>query len=633
MVFGGLFLLVGYFVGHLISEKLAIPLSRLGKTAFSAIVGISVLTTVSFLVTLTIPSHSLIAAGWLSLFLGFSVIAIFGQKISWRLILKAREIAILLSVVGLSVFLNWRSLGYDFSTHEFLVTSAIWGDFSLHLAFIRSFSLGDNFPPQHPFFPGEFSRYQFMFDYAVGLLEAHGLPLVPAYNILSAIAFAGLILLLFELSAVIFPGMMIGILTIFLALFNSTLSFIYLFKEKDFFSGLAGIPQLSSLLTLGPWDGTPIVSALWNLDVFLNQRHTAFAMAIGIGIFAVFLRYLSVGLRIPVPWLFFAGASEGLLLFWSGYLFMISLFLTVVFLLLFKKVKELFWFTIFFLLFFLPQSIFLSAGPESKSVLEMMSFFPGYLAQEKTGEGIAYFWLLNLGVKFFLLPIAFLVCSFQQKKILLGVMSLFLLGNLLIFHPDPTMNHKIFLVWLFITNVFIAFLLNNFWRKWWGKILVPPVFFLLVFSGILDFIVIINDPIIKMTDFPADPLARWVKKTTSPTSVFLANPDPYTPYTLVGRKLFYGWPTYPAQAGYRTDRREKEFKDLYNLAGGSSLSSLSYFCRRAERKDIDYLVISQEIRRQYPEINVVEENKTAVFRYNDIEIYDLKSLCQNRMGD
>ncbi len=68
-----------------------------------------------------------------------------------------------------------------------------WSDFGGHIALIRSFSMGDNFPPEPLTFSGPSLTYHFLFDFLVGMLEKLGVNIAFAFNFLSAI---GLSLLL-----------------------------------------------------------------------------------------------------------------------------------------------------------------------------------------------------------------------------------------------------------------------------------------------------------------------------------------------------------------------------------------------------------------------------------------------------
>ena len=64
----------------------------------------------------------------------------------------------------------YKSFGYDEKRHDFRIQRHQIGDFGLHLSLIRSFSWGNNFPVESPFFPGRPFPYHYYFDLFVGLL-------------------------------------------------------------------------------------------------------------------------------------------------------------------------------------------------------------------------------------------------------------------------------------------------------------------------------------------------------------------------------------------------------------------------------------------------------------------------------
>mgnify|MGYP001611185792 CR=1 FL=1 len=95
---------------------------------------------------------------------------------------KNFDILLLISFFIFSFWLFDKSFGYYSKEYQFRIARHQVGDFGLHLSLIRSFSLGDNFPPQSPFFPGESLPYHYYFDLFTGLLEKLGLRIDIAFN-------------------------------------------------------------------------------------------------------------------------------------------------------------------------------------------------------------------------------------------------------------------------------------------------------------------------------------------------------------------------------------------------------------------------------------------------------------------
>src|SRR3990167_8254682 len=111
----------------------------------------------------------------------------------------------LLLMFGLfSWWLFDKSFGYDSVTNAFIIARHQVGDFGLHLSLIRSFSWGNNFPPESPFYPGELLRYHFVTDMVAGVNERFGMRIDYAYNGLSSILFTFLLYLIYKFPQIIF---------------------------------------------------------------------------------------------------------------------------------------------------------------------------------------------------------------------------------------------------------------------------------------------------------------------------------------------------------------------------------------------------------------------------------------------
>ena len=124
-----------------------------------------------------------------------------------------------------SVWLMFSTFSYQ--NGEMQIASKAWSDFASHIPLIRSFSLGDNFIPQYPLFSGPPIKYHFLFYAFVGMIEKIGLDIDYALNIPSAIGFSSLILIIYLFSKEIFKSKSVGVISIFLFLFNVKCNFIH----------------------------------------------------------------------------------------------------------------------------------------------------------------------------------------------------------------------------------------------------------------------------------------------------------------------------------------------------------------------------------------------------------------------
>src|SRR3989304_245572 len=180
-----------------------------------------------------------------------------------------------------SSLLMWKTFRVD-SEGNMQIANHAWSDFAASIPLIRSFSFGSNFPIEHPLFPGEPIRYHFLFYLLVGILERFGLRIDFALNGLSSISFALLLFMIYLLAKTLFQKRSVGILSVFLFLFNGSLSFIEFFKLHPLStSTFSNIIHASVFPSFGPYDGK-IVSAFWNLNIYTNQRHLALSFALSL---------------------------------------------------------------------------------------------------------------------------------------------------------------------------------------------------------------------------------------------------------------------------------------------------------------------------------------------------------------
>src|SRR3989344_6196939 len=107
------------------------------------------------------------------------------------------EIFLLIIFFLFSFWLMYKSFGYDEEKHDFRIARHQIGDFGLHLSLIRSFSWGNNFPVESPFYPGISLPYHYYFDLFIGLLNRIGLPIGISLNGVSALAFTILLYLIY----------------------------------------------------------------------------------------------------------------------------------------------------------------------------------------------------------------------------------------------------------------------------------------------------------------------------------------------------------------------------------------------------------------------------------------------------
>lgn len=510
-----------------------------------------------------------------------------------------------------------KSFGYNGKTHEFRIARHEVGDFGLHLSLIRSFSWGNNFPPELPFFPGSTLPYHYYFDLGVGLLEKVGLRIDLALNGLSVVFFTLLLFFIYKLPQIIFrKGKLIGLLSVTLFIFHSNLTFIDFFKEKTIsLSLLKKLWFLPDYIHKGPFDQSTI-SIFFTLNVFLNQRHLIAALAISLIILYFLLKKILSTSNISFRELFILGIALGLssrihfLIFLSTSIVVFCLFIF------FKRKKEL-------VLFFLPV-IGIAAFHIRDIIGQNLShpfLNPGFLANKPlTISSFLNFWFLNLGLALFLIPIGFCLSNPKQKKIFLSFLPLFVIPNLfqLSFRIDH--NHAIFNYFLIFANFYIAyFLVFLFGQKLLGKIIFNFLVFFLIISGLIDLMPIKNDFQLKFADAPNNKFMQWIKNNTGRDDVFLSREEILDPVIFSGRKNYFGNRYYLSVLGYNFSQREKQVKDFFEVSNIGILDQI-------RKKKIKYIVIPM---RQIPNfnynvnINFLEENLTQPYKDDDVLVFKL----------
>lgn len=171
-------------------------------------------------------------------------------------------------------------------------------DFGSTLSIMQSFALGHNFPTEYTHFTGERIRYHFLFYFQAGNLEYLGLTPVIANNLLSIFSLTSLLILVMTLGSVLFRSRIAGRIGAALFFAHGSLAYIpFLLSQSSFSALIDGLNSMTKFLPgLRDSAGVPYRGedwGVWSLNVYLNQRHLASAIAI----FLLVLIYVVIRLR------------------------------------------------------------------------------------------------------------------------------------------------------------------------------------------------------------------------------------------------------------------------------------------------------------------------------------------------
>lgn len=188
-----------------------------------------------------------------------------------------RELAVTMSCIFFSLLLMSRTVSSDGET--LLFGRNVIGDFNAHIPLIRSFSMGQNFPAEYPFYAGPGIRYHFLYYFLIGNLEFLGLPLVGAITVTSVASFTALLLLLYSLATLLTKSPLAGGLTLGFFIFRSSLAVVSYFRQLEPYNPWNII---QTVITNTDYIGTTPGEAwgYWNLNVYVNQRHFIFSLCV-----------------------------------------------------------------------------------------------------------------------------------------------------------------------------------------------------------------------------------------------------------------------------------------------------------------------------------------------------------------
>jgi hypothetical protein len=466
-------------------------------------------------------------------------------------------IVVCLCFLVFSGWLNYFTFHQD-RAGDIRVFNGAWSDIMYHHAYVRTVAVGSNVPTEYPYFARAPIRYHFLFDYWAGKVAQLGLNSVHSLNLLSALSLFVLLVLVFEFGRVYFQSPVVGLLGgIFLLFHSSWAGMAWLVQNwgSDLIGGILGKTGWLSGAEFEGW-------GLFNLNVFINQRHFAFGLAVFLWLLTYFLDYGKDGRLLAPQTGFISGGRKeryflavfiGCLPFWNVIITaetLVCLFLIVLasFFNHRSRSYQLLMILLAACLLVIPQ-LFLFRNGES-----VLSGYP----RIHFGYGLDHFTLLNffgyyfkvLGLKWLLFWMVLLTVSRRRKVELLIVTAPFVIANLFQVGYILYDNNKLIISWLLVVNLFVAHWLVSFYQRMKQKmipfiplLLAGLIGFGLTFAGLLDFFSVMNTERVAIADNHSS-FKKWLQKNTEPGAVFMT--DSFIPYgdnaitaiNLAGRMLY-----------------------------------------------------------------------------------------------
>lgn len=533
------------------------------------------------------------------------------------------ELTLFISFFIFSSLLMWKTFKVG-PNGNLQIAGKVWSDFAATIPLIRSFSQGVNFPIEHPLFPGEPIRYHFLFYLLVGILERIGLRIDLALNLLSSLSFALLLFMIYIVAKTLFQKKSVGLLSVFLFLFNGSLSFIEFFKFHPLSeSTLSDIIKNTKFPSFGPYDGK-IVSAFWNLNIYTNQRHLAASFALVLLI--IYLLYWKLDFKNKSKISIFVSFILGILVLSNKAAFVITLpFISWFILRKSQKRKQpLFAFSLGIALFLL---ISIAQGD-----IESVKLKPGFLINE-TLTFLTFFkyWLHNFGLYIIFIPLGFLLAPRIAKTLIIPSTIIFVIANIFQFSTDIINNHKFFNFFLIIGSMFTANLIIRLWNAnpfknfHLGKLISPILILSLTTSGVIDLFPILNDNLINLNDFSTNPDVYFFAKKTPPESTVLNSTFLYHPASIAGKPIFSGYSYFTWSYGYDKDQREKILFAIYRSR------SKNEACNLLKENHISYVELNDNPDEHIlPNWELWKKEFQPIYRnsVSGISVYHVNSSCK-----
>lgn len=532
-------------------------------------------------------------------------------------------LALLLLLIVQMMFLT-----FFVSKGELYVGLSVFSDFAPHMGMIRSFSYGNNFPTTYSHFAGEDIRYHFLFQFLAGNLEFLGMRLDFAFNLPSIFGLLASCMLLYALAVKLSGKRAVGYLTTLFFLFRSSPSFFRFLAELPKGQIIERLKTQAEFISYTQNEGW----GLWNLNVYCNQRHFAFAIAVMLLALHYFMPYVYAmaeklskvreelsGGKHSVPGrlvsygktLFFSKGAFGvkrpvvslfLGLLLGGLAFFNGSVLTAACAMLFfmaavsdRRLDYLITAGTALVLSLAESALFVDGAAVSPS------YFFGFLAENKTLFGaVDYMWQL-WGV-LLLFVAGYLLFGRGVRRYLVFVFSVpLIMAFTLSLTVDVTVNHKFVMLSEMLLSLFPAMVLAKLWerrcafmehrllgRRFTAAVLVV----LLTITGFFEYVIVLrrNQPQNNLVYQMDDPLTLWLKENADSDDIILSSWYHLHRVVLGGGMLYFGWPYYAWSAGYDTPYREQQVARMFEAETVQELDGL------IKENEIRYIIVDNDAR-------------------------------------
>lgn len=505
----------------------------------------------------------------------------------------------------------------------------VQGDYALHILYMLSFSLAQNFPPNDPLFSGHQLGYPFMSNFFSSLIHFDESGLLWAFTLPTLLmAFVGLslvyIMILYMTKSK--SASVVGLVILFFA--GGLGAFTHLLADyqasgKGLFEFFRHLPYYyTDHQGIFRWIN-PI------LCTFMPQR--TFTIGLPIVLTSLLLSYRTLdndSSKGKVD-LAFAGALAG-----SCFLFHAHSFIVIFFalgpLLFFQFQRRWFYFYIPAIIIAMPQINFL--WQQSNSAGQSIRYQFGWMAKN---QNIIDFWYYNAGI----FPTLFLVASCYfflkepelRKRYFLRYspfLLLFILTNLFAFFPWDWDNYK-FILYSFIFSIPpVALLLDRLLLSKKIPLIMASASCLLVLclSGALDIFRFVSNEQLFRTIWGREEIeiGRYLRNNTNSDDIFLIAPIKNSPINLAGRQALVGDWAHIYTHG--TSNLSVRYADALSILKGQKYAS-----ELLKLYKVDYALIGEVAIKDYDaNESFFKENYLEVAKFKSYSLYKIDSIPENK---
>ncbi len=458
--------------------------------------------------------------------------------------LSCSDIALVVLSLAFSSWMMIKTFHGDSSGQLYVGSNNIF-DSGHALGIIRSFSWGSNIPLTSPFESGSPFFYNFFFLFFVAIWEYFGVPIVWAVNIPSVLSFAALLIVVYFLPQIAAKQEpFVGWIAVLLTVTNSSLTFLQVLMQKGLSWKLVNtIWNLPGYPFAGPFDGSTI-SLFITLNNYVNQRHLAFSIALGLFLCLLTLRALGEKtIRYQVSILI--GAVTGFLFLWNIAICPL-VFLTISILLLSHKK----WSAFAIFAITAAGAGFIINLPNIMHALTEVSYL-GVKAvinnktpsmQTPTWTIIDYLWQ-NLGIVPIIAGLGYMVLPKKSRVLFFPIFTLFILECIFAGFGKRGFDQKFYSFLIIGINILAAIGVVWIWRMRSRvlKLTAILIFGVLTVSGVIDLMPIKNEFAFPIVNKQILPIISWIHTHTIKDDVFVSYADIIDPVVLAGRKNYFGF--------------------------------------------------------------------------------------------